>query len=124
MTILTATPKAGHFLVSEANGTRSRKQVTIKAGEDLAAGTVMAMETNTGHYVALDPDDTVQDVNVARGILYDAVDATDGEKQGVIINCDAEVNAAELVWAGGDADDSDERAAAKAELEALGIKMR
>lgn len=35
---------AGHFLISEANGMRSREQGVLKSGEDLAAGAVVAAE--------------------------------------------------------------------------------
>lgn len=42
MTTLTETRHAGEFLVSEANGCRSRESETLISGQDLEAGTVLA----------------------------------------------------------------------------------
>ena len=51
MAALTETFHAGGFLVSEANGSRSREQITVLSGQDLLAGTVLG-KTITGTAVA------------------------------------------------------------------------
>lgn len=211
---LTESSHPGEFLVSEANGTRSRELVTIDTGV-LAAGTVLAKitkgaatgaavagntgngtitaapamtasakagvyratciepGTNVGEFLITDPDGinlgvavvavefsgggltfTIADgstdfaagdeftITVAAGsgkyvqfnqdgtngsevacaVLYDAVDATDGDVEEVAIVRDAEVNGEELTWP---ADiEAGEKTAAIAQLAAAGIIVR
>lgn len=48
MTTLTEAVHAGEFIVSEANNSRSREQITVQSGADLVAGQVLgATETST-----------------------------------------------------------------------------
>lgn len=47
MTTLTEARHAGGFIVSEANGYRSREKITVLSGQDLAAGAVLGA-VNTG----------------------------------------------------------------------------
>lgn len=108
---------AGGFLVSEANGMRSREVIVVQQGEVLVAGQVLAKIGTK--YVAYDNDATG---NAAAGILFDGVDATDGDKRAVGILRDAEVNAAELEW--GDDNDEADITAGVADLLALGIVLR
>lgn len=112
---------AGHFIVSEANKTRSRATITIAAGENLVAGQVLALNAGTGYYEAYDNDGTTT-TNAARAILFDAVDATDGLKEGVAIVRDAEVHGDEIVFAG--SEDTGDKEAAFADLATHGIIVR
>lgn len=109
---------AGHFIVSEANKTRSRERVTIAEGEVLEAGTVLALHTTSGEYLQYQNDETSVS-NAAKAILFDNVDATDGPVDAIAIVRDAEVNGGELIWA--DTEDTGDRDAAIADLKAVGI---
>lgn len=213
MGVLTEGMHRGEFLVSEANGMRSREIVTIALGENLAAGAVLgkliaetvsvsANAGNTGNgtisgaaatagvkegdyvvtfvepavdageFVVEDPDGenvgtgtvgsafsgggitfTVNDgatdfvagdrftISVsgsgkyklydpaatdgsgkAAGVLYDAVDATGGDAQGVAVVRDAEVNRGELTWFDGAS--AGQKDIGVAELADLGIIAR
>jgi hypothetical protein len=122
MTTKTEGTHAGGFLVSEANGLRSREQIVIASGQNLVAGAVLGKITSGGEYAAYDnaaTDGTAQ----AAGILFDAVDASAGAKAGVAIVRDAEVNEAELVY-DEDSDATADITAAVADLLALGIVLR
>jgi hypothetical protein len=112
---------AGEFIASEANGSRSREVVTIAEGEVLEAGTVLGQVTIGSKYVALNQDaDTGEEA--AAAILYDNVDATDGDVEAVVMIRDCEVNGNDLTWP---ADiEAGEKTTAEAELAALGIIVR
>jgi len=91
---------AGEFIVSEGNGTISRETITVLSGETLEVGAVLGKVTASGKYKALDPVAT-DGSQVAAGILYEALDASAGDAEGVAILRMAEVHAAELVWPAG-----------------------
>lgn len=90
MATLTEPIHAGEFLLSEGNGQISRENVTIAAGQNLAAGTVVGQITASGKYAAHDPEAEDGTENAA-GVLYAAVNAADDDKKGVIIARLAEV---------------------------------
>lgn len=75
MSIKTETPNRGEFLVSEANGYRSREARILASGENLPAGRVVGQITATQKYVELDPSAS-DGSEIAAGILYDNVDAS------------------------------------------------
>ena len=83
MTTLTEGRHAAEFILSEANGNRSRENGTVKQGEDLAAGTVL--ELDTGELVEFAGGTVV-------GILIEAVDATSAATPAAYLARDAEVN--------------------------------
>lgn len=91
---------AGEFIVSEGNGTISRESITVLSGETLEVGAVLGKETASGKYKTLDPVAT-DGSQVAAGILFDAVDASAGDAEGVAILRMAEVHATELAWPAG-----------------------
>jgi hypothetical protein len=97
---LTEGRHAGDFLVSEGNGRISREIITVLSGQTLQPGAVLGKVTASGKHKVLTPaaDDGSE---VAAGILYDAVDASGGDAEGVAILRLDEVNAAELVWPDG-----------------------
>lgn len=109
----------GEFIFSEANGTLSLETVTIDTG-DLAAGTVLGKITASGKYVQLNPAGEDGSENAA-GILYDNVDATDGDVEATIVARLAEVNGSELTWP---TITDEQKAAAVADLAALSIIVR
>lgn len=118
MTTKTEGSHAGAFIISEANGHRSREVVTIEAGHILEAGAVLAKNAlNT--YEEYNNDGSN---NAAAGILVYPVDSSDGTVQATVIVRDAEVNGPELVWA--DTEDTGDRDAAVVDLKALGIIVR
>lgn len=87
----------GEFLVSTANKTRSFSKVTIASGQDLKAGHVLGVVTASGEYSEYDPGNA-DGTETAVAISYDNVDASDGAVEATVVDKDAEVNAAELVW--------------------------
>lgn len=121
MTIQRETLGAGSFLVSEANGTRSREVVMIASGSNLLAGAVLGKLTASGEYVALAPaaSDGSED---AAAVLFADVDATDADAKGVAIVRDAEIDAARLVYANGVT--TNQKNAALVQLAALGLIAR
>lgn len=122
MTVLTEGNHRAEFLVSEANGTRSREIVTVLSATALEPGTVLALQDDS-YYVPLDEDATSSDISVAVAVLYDHVDAdsSDGLPAVAIVR-DAEVNGAELIWPTGIS--AGDKTAAIAQLAAAGIIVR
>ncbi len=118
---LTESTRPGEFIIAEANGSISREAVTIVSGQNLVAGTVVGKITASGKYTAYD-DDNADGSQTAAGILYAAVDASGGDKAGVIIARHAEVIDAQLVWAA--TNDAGDKTAGKADLAALDIILR
>ena len=99
MTTLTEGKRAGEFLVSEANGTRSRRTGTLLSGQDLQAGTVICSQGGKLRALPGDLDSNGGLEAAAIGILWDNVDASGGDVTGVVyIGSDAEVNGEELVY--------------------------
>ena len=122
MTVLTEGNHRAEFLVSEANGTRSREIVTVISATALEPGTVLALQDDS-YYVPLDEDATSSDISVAAAVLYDAVDAdsSDGLPAVAIVR-DAEVTGAELIWPTGIS--AGDKTTAIAQLAAAGIIVR
>jgi hypothetical protein len=90
-------------------------------GDQFTITVTDAAATGEGTYVKHDPEATSGAQHVA-GILYDAVITGVGETaDAVAIVRDAEVIAARLIW---DDQDTGEKAAAVAELKAMGIIVR
>lgn len=109
---------AGEFLLSEANGDRSREVVTIAAGHDLVAGTVLGKVTAGGEYAPYDDTET-DGTETAVAILWDAVNTSatglNAAADRLVIARDATVDMQRLT--GYDA-------AAEPNLEAVGIIVR
>lgn len=95
----------GEFIVSEANGRRSRDTVTVTvpAGAKYDVGLVLGKITATGKHVAYN-NGAVDGSEVAAGVLYAALDNSEGgapvDFDGVVLNQDAEVRSADLDWNG------------------------
>lgn len=110
------------FLLSEANGTRSREVVTVASGQNLKAGHIVGKVTTGGKYKECNQDANTGE-EVAAGVLcYDTGGALAADTKMVIIARDAEVKGDYLTYKS-DAD-AGEKATMRAELAALGILTR
>jgi len=115
MASATEARRPGEFMVSEANGHRSREQIVVASGEGvLEAGTVLGVVTASGKYAAYD-DAAADGTEAAAGILFAGVDATSADANAVAIVRDAEVIGARLTGS---------NANGEADLAALGIIVR
>ncbi len=99
---------------------------TITAGATpMVAGdgftVVVTVAAGTGEYVPYDPD-AADGANVAAAILLGRYDVSDGDVKVAVIDNDAEVQRAMLVFVG--SPDTGEKNAAYAALEARGIRLR
>jgi hypothetical protein len=119
MAVLTEGRHAGEFLLSEANGARSRASVTLAAGQGITPGEVLG--SVAGVYEALDlaANDGAQH---AVGIAFYAAQTGAETEKLVIIARDAEVNQHCLTWPA--AITTAQKQAAIVELAALGIILR
>jgi len=114
------------FIVSEAEGTRSRDQVTVTVGADttLEAGSVLGKVTATSKRDLYD-NGNGDGLETAESILYETlVNDTDApvDVQATVINADAEVRSADLRWKSDQSDN--DKAAGLADLLTKGIKAR
>lgn len=121
MTILKDSRGAGHFILSEANGYRSRQRISVGANQALLSGQVLGKLTAGGAYVKLAPAAADGSQTVA-GILFDDVVTTAEVADAVSFERDGEVNAADLVWPAGITEN--QKAAALAALAAKGVIAR
>ena len=118
MTILSEPKHPESSLVSEASGSRSREIITVNAGEDLEANTVLGRITVGGNYVAY--DETAGDGSeTAAAILAAPIDATAGDTRGTAFVRDCEHNRSRLSWKAGV-----DEAAGEADLLGAGIILR
>lgn len=118
---ITESAHAGSFILSEANGKRSRENITVVSGQNLKAGAVLGLITASGKYAAYD-DGAATGIEDAAGILLADVDASDADAVGVALVRDAEVNQHQLVFAAGQDQTAQDNAAA--DLAALGVLVR
>ncbi len=115
MATLTEARRTGEFIISEANGTRSRDVVIIAAAAGaMVAGTVLSKLTADGKYVAYD-DSGSDGTETAFAILFAPIGDSASDQTAVVIARDAEVDEALLtgINAGG-----------KVDLAAVGIIVR
>lgn len=110
----------GEYIVSEANGSRSREVKTV-TGADYEPGTVLGQVTATKKFKILTPGANDGSQNAA-AILYDRTEAAAGDKKGVVHIRDMEANGNFLVWPVGITEP--QKATATTALEALGILVR
>lgn len=112
----------GQFLKYEAPQSYSREDVTVASGQNLAVGQVVGRITASGKIAAFNPAASDGTQN-AIGVMAMSVDATGGDKPGVIIARHAIiVDKDSLVWAGSPT--SGQKDAAIAAMKALGIVAR
>jgi hypothetical protein len=76
--------KPGEIIASYARFTQ--KGVTLKGGQGtLVAGTVLGKETATKKYLAYNDGNSPAGIGVARGVLRQTVDTTDGDVLGNLV---------------------------------------
>lgn len=117
---------AAEFILSEANGYRSREEVTLTEGENVKAGELLGKVTSGGKYVAWDPDASDGSETVA-AISYAAVDASasgNGDEQITVVARDAEVDVGALTYADEDSAGNGGKTNAVSQLADLGIIAR
>ncbi len=111
-----------HYIVSEANGYRSREQIVIASGSGkLDAGAVLGKITASGKYKPYTAAATDGSQNAA-AILYEGCDATSADVRRTVTARDSEIHADVLVWAAGVTDP--QKTTALTALAALGIAAR
>ncbi len=111
----------GDWLKFEAGNLYSRDEVVVASGQNLATGTVVGAVTASGKVVQLAPAASDGSQNAA-GVLAFAVDATGGDKPGVIIARHAIASDKKLVWPG--TITAPQKTAAIAQLKTLGVLVR
>jgi hypothetical protein len=102
MAVLTEPRHPAEFLLSEANGNRSRDVITLASNGSTAiayeAGAVLALVTATGKYVYYDNAGS-DGTEAAATVLYEGVTVpATGDLKAVAITRDAEVKADSLVF--------------------------
>lgn len=129
MTVFNEGRQPSEFLISEANGQRSRDNITIASGSGIIApGSVLGMFTsgaNAGKYslapnTAADPD--VGNQTAVAVALY-GCDATSADQTIAVIRRDAEVNGKTLTFHS-TVNDAAKRATKATQLAAAGIIVR
>ena len=122
MAVLTEGKHTAEYMLSEANGSRSRSTGTLILGQNLESGTVLGTITASGKLTQYDPV-AVDGSESVSAILYDNIDATDADVVGVTISVrDNEVRGSSLTYSVGA--DATAIATADAELVALGMIVR
>lgn len=123
MTVYTEGRHPGEFLMTEANGQRSRENITIASGAGIIApGTVLGKITASGKYVASAVGATDGSQTAVAVSLY-GCDATSADVGIAAIVRDAEVKASILTYHA-DRDQAAEKTAANTNLAAVGILVR
>ncbi len=123
MPVLNETRHAGEFVLSEANGQRSRDAGTIAAGQGkLPPGTVLGKITASGKFARTTMAAADGSQN-AVAVLFNEIDATAADVSTTLMARDCEVNGSMLTY-GADVDQPAEIAAKNAGLAAQGIIVR
>ena len=113
---LTEGKNISDWLKYEVNQDYTREELTIKSGEDLVSGTVIALDNGGTEYVAFEDDTDTP----AIGILVNAVDASAAAKTGVVIvRGPVVINPNKLTWHA--SNDATDILNGLADLKALGI---
>ena len=123
MTVLIEGRHPGEFLMSEANGQRSRENITIASGAGIIApGTVLGRITASGKCLA-SATGASDGSQTAIAIALYGCDATASDVAISAITRDAEVNGHILTYHP-DRDAPADKAAAQADLAGVGIIVR
>ena len=92
MSVFTEVAHTGEFIITEANGSRSRDNGEVANGSNLAAGTVVSYDGGSRLVAYTGDEFTNGEEDEAQGILIPAVNATAGHVKAAFIARDAEVN--------------------------------
>jgi hypothetical protein len=122
MTAITNDLTLGDLLKYEEENLYSRDQVTVVSGQNLKLGTVIGRVSATQKVKALDPSAT-DGSEVAAGVVLQSIDASAAEKtNGLIVSRQAIVADHALIWPA--VITTEEKTAAIAQLEAIGVLVR
>lgn len=122
MPTITESARIGDLLKREFDKLHNRETITVVTGQNLAFAAVVGKVTASGKYAAYD-NGAATGVEIAAGILLEAVDATAADAKGVIIaRGPAVVAKSALVFDAGQ--NAAAQAAAIADLAAIGIIVR
>lgn len=122
MAVISETPNLADLLKYEEDCLNySRNSETVAAGQNLGLGTVVGRKTTGGKIYALNPAGT-DGTEAAVGILIEPVDATLIDTTCLIVARHAIVADYAVIWPSGIT--AAKKAAAIAQLEALGILIR
>jgi hypothetical protein len=126
MPVLTKDPTLGDLLKYELNGNYTREVVTLKGGTLYPLGAVLGKITASGIF-RFSPAATVtgdEGAETAVAVLIEAVDATDGDRDGLVVaRGPAIVSKGALVF-DASVDEPAEIVAKHAELSAAGVVPR
>lgn len=120
-TLTQSLPEAEGFIRSEANGNRSRENVTLASGNNLVAGTVLGINASTSKYGRVDPEAS-NGLETAKAILLRDTDASGGDVVCAVLRRDAEVNKSELTYSDGATDN--QKSEFDSDLADVGIIVR
>jgi Bacteriophage lambda head decoration protein D len=126
MPTLTMAPTLGDLLKYELNGNYSRETVTLKAGTNYVLGSVLGKITASGKYRLSSAAQVAGDegAETAVAVLLEAVDASSGDKTGLVIaRGPAIVSKAALIF-DASVDLAAEKTAKHGQLAAAGIVPR
>lgn len=126
MPTLTSPPTQGDLLKYELNGSYCRETVTLRGGASYPLGAVLGQVTATGKYI-LSPAATVvgdEGAEVASAVLIEAVDATGGDRTGLVLTRGPAIVSKSALGFDASVDQPAEIAAKHAELASQGIVAR
>jgi hypothetical protein len=121
MPVQTESNSLGDWLKFEEDNLYSRDEVTVASGQNLATGTVIGVITASGKVTQLAPAAS-DGSETAAGVLLNPVDASTGDKPGVIIARHAICSDKGLIWPGSIT--GPQKAAAISQLKTSGILVR
>lgn len=127
MAILTEGKNTAQFMVSEANGYRSREPgtVTVPANTTFSAGLILGQQTSGLKYVRHDTDGTDDGRRTEAGILFQTLVNSTGsavDYSAVVVLRDCEVRGSDLTYE--DGADAAAITASNVVLNSLGIAVR
>lgn len=108
MTVKTEGRHSAEFILSEANGNRSRENYTLVSGQNLKGGTLLEFENNSTTRVTAwtgNRDSGGVPDPLPCGVLINDADASSADLSCAVMRRDAEVNLKLLTYPAGDVDD-------------------
>ena len=126
MSTLTKGPTLGDLLKYELNGSYNRETITLKAGTAYPLGAVLGKITASSKYRLSPAAQVVGDegAEAALAVLIEAVDATAGDKVGLVVARGPIIVSKDALLFDASVDQPAEKAAKHAQLAAVGIVPR
>ena len=126
MPTLTKGPTLGDLLKYELNGSYNRETITLKSGTNYPLGAVLGKITASSKYRLSPAAQVVGDegAETAIAVLIEAVDATGGDKVGLVMTRGPAIVSKDALVFDATVDLAAEKAAKHAQLAAVGIVPR